>query len=270
MNFLPIHWPPGSALDLFEALVGPGKCFPMKRWGNELDNLLPEGDELYKFLSDLNETNSRILLGRTGKEISNWKFEVSRSDPNMGPKPVTWRFFVLGRVPALSRNIVDHFDNVLSAARVVGCHIVHFDLRHSNYATFSEKQNFAMAKTIKSTVHEEATFGDWRGLSCVSWRLALGSYYIDMFGEERLERLPQELGYRHSSGYWVLQTCENPEDSLDEQARSNEQKIIDILGQEFFFNKETGELPQVVPAFPLELIPSDQALIDEYGPMLAD
>ncbi len=273
MKFLPVARPGGSVRRLFESLIGPDKLMPARCWGGEIDQPLPEGNEIYDFLErkyNQSSEGNEIKLGITGGQIFDWKFFICRDEVESGDQPFQWRSGIQIHVPFSSGNAVKHFDTILDSAYTCNSHLISFDYRDRNRKPISTLYNEKLLRSVRSKVHKVSAPGDWRGLSCVPWRLALGDYYIDMFGEERLQQLPRELGYRHSSGYWVLQTSENAEDSLDGEARLNEQIIIDILGQEFFFNKETGELPQVVPDFPPELIPSDQALIDEYGPMLAD
>lgn len=263
MTFPPRRPTETEARSFFEILVGPDRFFPAARWSNEFLKVVPPPPNTWDFLVERFLEHERpTMLGIVDRDqafVPVFRFQ------HVPWRPISfesWRTWV--ETDWYADGHVDrHFDELLNAAAVMQAIVVTFDYQTEGdfedvvAERLSRRYHNAMLTAIRQLHNSRYAYtGPWDGLAGIPWRLVLGRRFIEMFGEERLGALPEELGYRHEpSGLWVLQTAHTAEDSTSMHGRANEAEIIRILGREFFFDRETGELPTHTPAFPPEYLP---------------
>ena len=76
-----------------------------------------------------------------------------------------------------------------------------------------------------------------------------GKPLIEMFGEERLRGLSDEVAWAEGD-HWVVAGCARPEDWTFDPPCEQERQLVAQLGPQHFFDIETSRLPTVLPTLP--------------------
>lgn len=262
MQFLPVMLSVDAAVGFCDLLFGPGRLFPAVREGRELTRPLPTDGTLSEYLAETylrSPEGPRGTLGLSANKVFEWNARLGcRVWPDDGERHLGWGSNFDVKVPV--QHWVDHdfYPDVVAAAALAGAVLTEVEYRDpANDIEPIRDLDALGGEAARASLPEldRPTLPPWRGLVGVPWRTLLPANFVDMFGVDRLQALPSELAVEHDNGMWTLQRCESPTDSHSDQALANEQRIIELLGQEFFVNRETLEIPSVVPYFPPEFIP---------------
>ena len=107
-----------------------------------------------------------------------------------------------------------------------------------------------------------STGGLWLqdGLPGIYWANFFGLVYVRFFGEQKFHTLPAHHVQQLPDGGFLVLTAPTPLDYARPQVREHEERIIDHLGREAFFEKAHPEKECRVPQFTFEQAPSGQAI----------
>ncbi len=90
------------------------------------------------------------------------------------------------------------------------------------------------------------------GLPGIHWANLFGPLYVDFFGREKLRTAPAHYKEELPDGGILLLTAPNPLDYGRQEVRALEERTIDHLGRQAFFEKPCPQKPCLAPHFTFE------------------